>query len=192
MFVPTDVPRPDVLHDWMRIALEEARIALHAGEAPIGAALFGLDGEVLGRGHNTMVATGNAVAHAEINAFTAAAGSYEPGSRLYIVSTLEPCVMCTGASMQAGVDTIIYGLETPADSGTRRVKAPRSPGASSPGVIGNVGASESRALFLQWVTLHDVADEERKAQREFIEQLLALTANSANAAPWLSDSPVSA
>lgn len=165
----------------MEIALHEARIALRTGEAPIGAALFGIDGVVLGRGHNTMMATGSAVAHAEINAFTAAAGSFDPGTRLYMVSTLEPCVMCTGASMQAGVSTIIFGLEAPADAGTRRVRAPQSPGATSPDVIGSIAAAESRALFTQWLTLHDAHDPARRAQRDFIEQLLALTVNAAAA-----------
>ncbi len=179
MFDPTDVPLRDVMLDWMEVALDEARIALNTGEAPIGAVLFRIDGEILGRGHNTMVATGSPVAHAEINAFTAAAGSCDPGTRLYLVSTLEPCVMCTGASMQAGVDTIIYGLEAPADSGTRRVRAPQSPGATSPGVIGNIAADESRALFSQWLRLHDAGDPTRRVQRDFIEQLLALTANAA-------------
>ena len=178
MFDPTDAPLRDTMERWMEVALDEARIALNTGEAPIGAALFGIDGEVLGRGHNTMVASGSPVAHAEINAFTAAAGSRDPGTRLYMVSTLEPCVMCTGASMQAGVGTIIYGLEAPADSGTRRVKAPQSPGATSPEVIGNIAAAESRALFTRWLKLHDAADPTRKAQRDFIEQLLALTANT--------------
>lgn len=161
--------------EWMLLALEQAERALSAGEAPIGCVLLRADGSLLSAGFNTMVATGNLVAHAEINAFASAAGRTAEGEALIMVSSLEPCVMCTGAAMQAGVVTIVYALKAPADSGTSRVKPPESPDSTLPEVIGNVKADDSRKLFTDWIERH-AGDDSRKAQRRFIDQLLALTA----------------
>lgn len=164
------------LHDeWMLLALGEARRALDDGEAPIGCVLIDGHGALIGRGHNTMRATGIVTAHAEMNAFEAAAQRVVSGEPIIMVSSLEPCVMCTGAAMQAGVTTIVFGLAAPADAGTGRVHPPGSPNTSAPRIIGQIGADESRALFYRWLELHR-DDPSRDDQRQFIEQLLALTA----------------
>ena len=110
---------------WMRQALTVAAEGLASGEAPIGSLLVQQDGRVVGSGHNLMHGTRNVILHAEIVALSSAAGKVCWGSRgLTLVSTLEPCVMCTGAAMEAGVDRIIFGLPAPADCGTGRVMAP--------------------------------------------------------------------
>lgn len=168
------VPDASLQWAWMQRALEQARLALAVGEAPIGCVLYRADGSVISEGHNTMVGSGIAISHAEINAFIAAGRRIVPGERVIMVSTLEPCVMCTGAAMQAGVTLIIYGLRAPADSGTGRVRPPESPGSTAPTIAGGVGATESRTLFAQWLAMHD-GDESRRDQRAFVEQLLALT-----------------
>ena len=175
MTMPQQTPFRDVMQGWMETALGEARAALHAGEAPIGAVILNGHGEIIGQGHNTMVATGDPTTHAEMNAFASAAGSFNDTHDLFMVSTLEPCVMCTGAAMQAGVTTIIYGLQAPADAGTGRVSPPTSPDTTNPVVLGGIAAAESRALFVEWVEMHD-GDASRAAQRSFITQLLTLTA----------------
>ena len=189
---------PASLHGWMQLALIEARRALDMGEAPIGCVLLDADGSVIGAGHNAMRETGVVTAHAEMRAFEAAANKVLPGQSYTLVSTLEPCVMCTGAAMLAGVTTIVYGLKAPADAGTARVEPPDSPNATAPAVIGQVGAAESRALFHQWLEKHG-DDESRCEQRLFIDQLLALTDEivpGASAKPTVtrarpnSDSPV--
>lgn len=163
------------LVELMRLALDEARAALEAGEAPIGCVIATADGSVVGSGHNRMRQSRNLTSHAEIEAFADAAGRLEPGaSGVIMVSTLEPCVMCTGAAMESGVEVIAYGLQAPADSGTGRVRPPESPGASLPRVIGAIAAAESRALFEAWMARHD-GDASRDDQRAFIQQLLALT-----------------
>jgi tRNA(Arg) A34 adenosine deaminase TadA len=161
-------------NEWMLLALGEARRALSEGEAPIGCVLLDGRGAVIGRGHNTMRASGIVTAHAEMNAFHAAAERIVPGEPVVLVSTLEPCVMCTGAAMEAGVTTIIFGLRAPADAGTSRVHPPDSPGSTTPVIIGDVGADESRALFLRWLEMH-AGDASRDEQRQFIDQLMALT-----------------
>ena len=160
---------------WMQRALAQARLAIQGGEAPIGCVLYRDDGTIIAEGHNTMVSSGIVTAHAEMNAFAAAGRGIAPGDRVIMVSTLEPCVMCTGAAMQAGVVQIVYALPAPADAGTGRVRPPESPGSTAPEIVGRVAAHASRALFEEWLSLHS-NDDSRRDQREFVEQLLALTA----------------
>ncbi len=155
----------------MRIALEQASLALESGEAPIGCVLADGEGKVIAKGYNEEMASRNRTAHAEIVTFARAAGMIPSDARdLLLVSTLEPCVMCTGAAMQAAVDTIIFGLRAPADSGTERVRPPASPESQMPRIVGDVLADESRALFERW--LHRNGNAE---QSPYIRQLLSLT-----------------
>ena len=89
---------------------------------------------------------------------------------LVMVSTLEPCVMCTGAAMEAAVATVVFGLRAPADSGTGRVRPPQSPESATPEFIGEVLAVESRRLFEEWLAQHAGSP-----QAAYVEQLLTLT-----------------
>jgi len=160
-----------LLEQLMREALAAAEDGMAAGEAPIGCAIAGADGAVIARGYNEMNRSGNKTAHAEIVTFAKVAGQLPPDARDFVlVSTLEPCVMCTGAAMVAAVDTIVYALQAPADSGTGRVRPPESPESQMPRVVGGVLARESRALFERW---H--AEHAGEPQAAYVEQLLALT-----------------
>jgi beta-phosphoglucomutase-like phosphatase (HAD superfamily)/tRNA(Arg) A34 adenosine deaminase TadA len=160
----------DALARLMREALATAEDGLRAGEAPIGCVLARGDGTIIARGYNEMNATQNKAAHAEIITFARAAGKVPLDAQdLILVSTLEPCVMCTGAAMEAAVDTIVYGLRAPADSGTGRVMPPQSPESQMPRIVGDVLAEESRALFERW--LGHNADSPQAA---YVKQLLAL------------------
>jgi tRNA(adenine34) deaminase len=144
---------------------------MNAGEAPIGCVLARGDGSVIATGHNEMNRTQNKTAHAEIVTFARAAGKSPLDARdLILVSTLEPCVMCTGAAMEAAVDTIVYALPAPADSGTQRVACPTSPETQMPRIVGRILERESRALFEEFLKTNT-----RPEQKEFAEQLLALT-----------------
>ncbi len=155
----------------MREALAEAEAGMAAGEAPIGCVIASGAGEVLARGHNAMNRTQDKTAHAEIMTFREVAGRVPLDARdLVMVSTLEPCVMCTGAAMEAAVDTIVYALQAPADSGTGRVRPPESPEGQMPRIVGGVLAAESRGLFERW---H--AEHAGEPQAAYVEQLLALT-----------------
>jgi tRNA(adenine34) deaminase len=101
--------------------------------------------------------------------FARAAAQFDSNANdLLLVSTLEPCVMCLGAAMQSGVDSIIYGLKAPADSGTGRVKPPRSPGSVMPRIVGDVLSERSRKLFERWLK----RPENNLKQIEFVKQLL--------------------
>jgi HAD superfamily hydrolase (TIGR01509 family) len=161
------------LEGLMREALAAAREGMDAGEAPIGCALARSDGTVVARAYNELNRTGVKTAHAEMAAFARSAGKVPPEARdLLLVSTLEPCVMCTGAAMEAAVDTIVYGLRAPADSGTGRVEPPQSPESQMPRIVGSVLARESRSLFEQWLRKPD----NNPQQVAFVKQLLAVTA----------------
>jgi tRNA(adenine34) deaminase len=99
---------------FMRLALEEARNALHLGEVPVGAVLAA-DGEVVATGFNQPIHCVDPTAHAEIVALRRAAkavGNYRlTGSALYV--TAEPCLMCVGALVHARVALVVYGVPEP-------------------------------------------------------------------------------
>ncbi len=95
---------------FMRIALAEAQKALDAGEIPVGAIIVS-KGQIIARAHNMTEKLNDVTAHAEMMAFTSASNflnaKYLPECTLYV--TLEPCVMCAGASFWAQVGSIVYG-----------------------------------------------------------------------------------
>ncbi len=103
----------------MSLALEEARQSARQGEVPIGAVLVAADGEILARAGNSPIAHHDPTAHAEILVLRAAGqkvGNYRlADSTLYV--TLEPCVMCAGALVQARVKRLVYGAEDPKAGG---------------------------------------------------------------------------
>ena len=136
----------------MREALAVARDGMDHGEAPIGSVIVDGGGAIIARAYNEMQGSGNRTAHAEIVAFARAAGKTSiEADDLLLVSTLEPCVMCTGAAMIGGVDTILFGLRAPADNGSSRVTPPESPESRMPRIVGDILADESRALFEEWL-----------------------------------------
>lgn len=94
---------------FMGLALDEARAAAEAGEAPIGAVLVDAANEIIAAAGNAPIATHDPTGHAEIRALRAAAqklGNYRlPETSLYV--TLEPCAMCAGAISIARVRRLI-------------------------------------------------------------------------------------
>lgn len=163
---------PHRLESLMRQALAAAEEGMRRGEAPIGCVLCAGDGVPIAAGHNEQNRTANPTAHAEIVAFAKAAGKLPRGARdLILVSTLEPCVMCTGAAMECAVDAIVYGLRAPADSGTGRLRPPRSPDNQMPRIVGDILPGESRRLLQRWLDANRGTD-----QAKYVEQLLAITA----------------
>ena len=98
----------------MRLALSEARQAFHLGEVPIGAVLA-RDQDVVAVGFNQPIQTVDPTAHAELIAIRKAAreiGNYRvTDTTLYV--TVEPCMMCVGALLQARISTLVYGVAEP-------------------------------------------------------------------------------
>ena len=97
--------------DFMRLALDEARMAYKEGEVPIGAVLIDEDGILISRAHNQIEQLDDATAHAELLALRE--GSHKlkrrrlSGCTLY--STVEPCAMCAGALVLCRVRRLVYG-----------------------------------------------------------------------------------
>lgn len=102
----------DDLH-FMRLTLEEADASLLTGDVPVGALVVGADGEILGRGRNQREANGDPTGHAEVLAIRDAArriGHWRlNGATVY--ATLEPCVMCAGALVNARIARLVYGCD---------------------------------------------------------------------------------
>jgi len=101
-------------------ALEEARRAAALDEVPVGAVVV-LEGRVIGRGRNRMIADRDPTAHAEVVAIRAAAevaGNYRlSGAALY--TTIEPCAMCCGAALHARIGRLVYGAADPKTGAAR-------------------------------------------------------------------------
>ena len=98
----------------MDAALAEAGRAAALGEVPIGA-VVAVDGDIVGRGFNQPISSGDPTAHAEIMAIRDAArriGNYRlTGAVLYV--TIEPCLMCVGAIVHARIGTLVFGAPEP-------------------------------------------------------------------------------
>ena len=95
---------------FMRKALQEAEIAYEKGEVPIGAVVV-INNRIIARAHNLTETLNDVTAHAEMQAFTAAAdflgGKYLQKCTLYV--TLEPCQMCAGAAYWTQIGKIVFG-----------------------------------------------------------------------------------
>ena len=92
----------------LEVALDEARAGLAEGGIPIGAALFGPDGELLGSGHNRRVQEGDPSLHGETDAFRRA-GRRRSYRDTVMVTTLAPCWYCSGLVRQFGIPRVVVG-----------------------------------------------------------------------------------
>ena len=97
---------------FMNEALKEAGKAFEKDEVPVGAVVV-CDGRIIARAHNFTETLHDATAHAEMQAFTAAAdylgGKHLDECSLYV--TLEPCVMCAGAAFWVQLGRLVYGAD---------------------------------------------------------------------------------
>lgn len=97
---------------FMKEALKEAQIAFEMNEVPVGAVVVSQN-RIIARAHNLTECLNDVTAHAEMQAFTSAAnyigGKYLHECTLYV--TLEPCVMCAGASFWTQLGNIVYGAD---------------------------------------------------------------------------------
>src|SRR6266850_1420343 len=134
----------------MAAALEEAHRAREAGEVPIGA-VVAVDGEIVGRGFNQPISSGDPTAHAEIVAIREAArarGNYRLTGAILCV-TIEPCLMCVGALVHARIGTLVYGAAEPRTGAVvSTVRGGELPGHNHRfEVVSGVREAEGRALM---------------------------------------------
>jgi tRNA(adenine34) deaminase len=98
----------------MRVALEQARLGLAAGEVPIGAVLV-IDGRIIARACNQPIRALDPTAHAEVLVLREAARATRnyrlTEATVYV--TVEPCLMCIGALVHARVRDVVYGAPEP-------------------------------------------------------------------------------
>ena len=133
---------------FMRQAIQEARKALESGEVPVGAIIV-KDNRIIARAYNLTERLNDVTAHAEMQAFTAASealgGKYLRECTLYV--TLEPCVMCAGASSWAQIGRIVFGASDPErgfNSISVKMLHPKTE------VIGSIMAKECSALLKEF------------------------------------------
>lgn len=106
-------PQPPEGSSWrslMDVAFQEACKAASVNEAPIGAALFSQDGELIAKAHNQPISLNDPTGHAEVLCLRKAAeaiGNYRLTNTIMAV-TLEPCLMCTGALIHARVAGVMF------------------------------------------------------------------------------------
>ena len=132
---------------FMKKALDEAKKAYEKGEVPVGALVVFKD-RIIARAHNLTEMLNDVTAHAEMQAYTAAAdflgGKYLKDCTLYV--TLEPCQMCAGASYWTQIKKIVYGASEP-ERGFVNLKTTLHPKTK---VVGGVLAEESSKLLKQF------------------------------------------
>jgi tRNA(adenine34) deaminase len=136
----------------MQQALEQARAASQAGEVPIGAVVASED-RVLGAAFNQPIRAGDPTAHAEVLALRQAAkavGNYRlPGATVYV--TVEPCLMCAGALVNARVARVVYGVAEPKWGALRSlVRLDTLPLNHRPEVAEGLMADECRRLLVEF------------------------------------------
>jgi len=147
---PSEYDRRVTHDDMMAAALDEARRARDAGEVPIGAVVV-IGGEIVGRGFNQPISSGDPTAHAEIVAIRTAAqrvGNYRLTGATLCVS-VEPCLMCVGALVHARIATLVFGAAEPRTGAVvSTVRAGELPGHNHRfDVVAGVREIESRDLL---------------------------------------------
>lgn len=138
--------------EFMKRAIELAKRARYLGEVPVGAVVV-KDGKIIGEGYNQREFKQNPIAHAECVAIEDAAralGDWRlEGCELYV--TLEPCVMCTGAIINARISTVVFGaydLKAGCmDSVTNLTNLPLG---SKPEIYGGILEDECKDLLIKF------------------------------------------
>ena len=133
--------------EWMQRTLALAEEAIERGEVPIACILVS-KGEQIAHGYTHVSSWRSSVAHAETTMFLNAAlkpdVDYSP---LVLYTTLETCVMCLGAAMNCGVDTIVHAMPAAPDGGTPFVATMREAGRIVPDIVPHILQDEAERLM---------------------------------------------
>ena len=99
---------------WMKVAINEAKLAMKENEIPVGSVLVQNE-KIIAKAHNQPIGNNDPTAHAEIQLLRKAGKQQKNyrlvGSTLYV--TLEPCAMCFGAMVHARIERIVFGAKDP-------------------------------------------------------------------------------
>ncbi len=95
------------MEQFMKAAIEEAKLGLQEGGIPIGSVLV-RDDKIIGRGHNRRIQNNDPLAHAEIECIRNA-GRIDSYADTILFTTLMPCYLCSGAIVQFGIEKVIVG-----------------------------------------------------------------------------------
>lgn len=101
-------PTDDAIRVGLDAAIEQAEKGWREGGIPIGSVLLGANGEVVARGHNQRVQSGDPTAHAEVDCIRKA-GRRRDWGELTLVSTLSPCPMCSGTAVLFKIPRVVIG-----------------------------------------------------------------------------------
>ena len=136
--------------EYMALALALAEEAAGAGEVPVGCLITDGEGRIIGRGRNRREESGDATAHAEVEAIRqacAALGNWRLENCVLYV-TLEPCPMCTGAIINSRIPTVVFGArETLSGSCGSVIDLFSENYGHRPAVFGGVLAEDCAALL---------------------------------------------
>jgi len=130
----------------LKTAIEEAKTGLAEGGIPIGAALFQVNGTLLGRGRNRRVQLGDPSMHAETDAFRRAGRQRSYRDKI-MVTTLAPCWYCSGLVRQFGIGTVVVGESQTFSGGLDWLRQ------NGVDVI-DLQSEECRAMLAEFVTQH--------------------------------------
>ncbi len=108
---------PWTKHDekWMKLALQQAKIAFEKDEVPVGAVVVDSKNQLISMAYNLREKLQSPLGHAELMALHLASKKLKSwrlvGCKLYV--TLEPCVMCAGTLIQSRISEVIYATSDP-------------------------------------------------------------------------------
>lgn len=115
----------DFMHEkYMELAIKEAKKALKNGDVPVGCVIVDEEGNVVTKAYNKKESSKNATFHAELIAISKTCKKMKTWhlEKYTLYTTMEPCLMCSGAIIQSRIGKICYALQNPSFGGTEYIK----------------------------------------------------------------------